>query len=150
MFELRLETLLRRVVEGTDLPLCATIAVFRKNADDQIEILVGLRGVNPEIHKWALPGGHLSTGETPEEAARRELEEETGVVTSNLELIKTRSNSSLKDYVFAVVMGPDITAHAGSDVLDVAWVPIQSIPKLAFDHRELVHEIAVRMFGEEI
>lgn len=35
--------------------------------------------LHPKFHKWLPPGGHIEENETPEEAARREIAEETGV-----------------------------------------------------------------------
>ncbi|WP_435365043.1 NUDIX domain-containing protein [Haloarchaeobius sp. DYHT-AS-18] len=42
-------------------------------------VLLGQRDVDPGIGEWGVPGGHMEADETPEEAAARELEEETGV-----------------------------------------------------------------------
>jgi 8-oxo-dGTP diphosphatase len=54
--------------------LAASIAVFRNG-----KVLLGARTQLPAAHVFSLPGGVVETGETLEEAALRELFEETGV-----------------------------------------------------------------------
>lgn len=49
-------------------------------------LLLGKRNDNG---KWTLPGGHLNQGESPEEGARRELYEETGLTAESLSFLRT-------------------------------------------------------------
>jgi len=46
---------------------------------------------------WDIPGGHVEPGEAPEQAARRELLEETGAVAGNLQLLATQRIGLLDD-----------------------------------------------------
>lgn len=59
---------------------CASIAVF--NSDGHL--LVGLR---KDTWKWNLPGGRIEEGEKPEQAAVRELREETGIRVPQKDLV---------------------------------------------------------------
>ena len=49
-------------------------------------ILVGKRLSKHGEGTWALPGGHLEFGETPEECGKREILEETGLIINNLKI----------------------------------------------------------------
>ena len=50
------------------------------------EILLVKRAFDPGKGEWSLPGGFIELGETPEEAAKRELKEETGI--KNIRILK--------------------------------------------------------------
>lgn len=54
-----------------------------------INVLLIERALPPFVSRWALPGGFVQRGETLEEAARRELSEETGVAGLFLEQLYT-------------------------------------------------------------
>lgn len=69
--------------------------------------LIGVTGIifneNDEVlvfkhvyrtHAWSLPGGYIKSGEHPQESLEREILEESGLVVSADELIKTRTNRS--------------------------------------------------------
>ena len=57
--------------------------------DDELQVLLIQRGIAPFQGRWALPGGFVLEGESVEAAARRELEEETGVRDVYLEQLYT-------------------------------------------------------------
>jgi ADP-ribose pyrophosphatase YjhB (NUDIX family) len=61
--------------------------------DDALQVLLVNRGKPPYLGKRALPGGYLRGGETLDEAALRELEEETSVDGTRLHLVQLRTYS---------------------------------------------------------
>lgn len=109
------------------------------------QILLIRRKNEPYRNKWALPGGFMDIDERLADAARRELEEETGLKISNLEqfhvfdepgrdprgrTITVVFTGQVKDFKSAV--------RPASDTTEVKWFPIDELPELAFDHRDII------------
>jgi ADP-ribose pyrophosphatase YjhB (NUDIX family) len=99
------------------------------------EILLIRRGKEPSLGKWSIPGGSIEWGETVEEATRREVLEETGLVVEVGELagvidvIERIGDEIAFDYViidhFAKVVSG--TLNAATDVTEARWVPLTEL-----------------------
>ncbi len=101
------------------------VAVLRPDA-----VLLVRRGRPPAQGAWSLPGGAQRLGETAEQAARRELMEETGLCVGPLHLAghvdsishdadgRVRFHYTILDFCTAYAGGEAI---AGGDAVDVAW-----------------------------
>lgn len=120
-----------------------------------LHLLLVKRGYSPFKGHWALPGGFVRLDETLEEAARRELEEETGLTRVYLEQLYTfgATDRDPRERVvsvayFALVKPADHQAHAGSDASLAAFLPIDELPKLAFDHDTIVSVALERLRGK--
>lgn len=99
----------------------------------------------PPFRGWlALPGGMLEDNETLEQCAVREVREEAGVVVRPLWLVGVYSHPKRDPRgTVAVVFRCKFvcgTHLGGSDAASVHWVPINSLPKLAFDHNSIIND----------
>ncbi len=113
-------------------------------ADTAGRILLVLRSREPGKHQWSLPGGFVETGESPVEAARRELEEETGVRASDPILIDIIYQESTFYKTSLLIIGYHFGHFRGrimaaDDADDVGFFEIDSLPPLAFEsHRSII------------
>ena len=115
------------------------------------EILLIQRGNHPLAGQWALPGGFVDRGESPEEAARRELYEETGVSAGKFTQVGAFGHPGRDPrgwvvsvaYVVRLETNGNV-AVAGDDASSVQWWPVNRLPQLAFDHAQIV-EMALRL-----
>lgn len=109
------------------------------------KILLILRGVDPYKGYWAIPGGHLDFDETLEEAALRELREETNLIGSKTKLLGLYSNPNrhprqtpAASYIILDVKGEE---KPGDDAKECRYFPLDKLPEnLAFDHREIIND----------
>lgn len=111
---------------------------------DQLQVLLVERRRPPFEGMWAIPGGFVEPGEDIETAARRELQEETGVTGAHLAQLHTfgaphrdpRGRTiSIAHYAF---VPPEISAQAGDDAARLRWFAFDSLPPLAFDHADIL------------
>jgi len=120
-----------------------------------LKILLIQRKLEPFKGQWALPGGFVEMDETLDEAARRELEEETGVKDLFLEQLYTFSgvNRDPRERVvsvayYALVNLDEHPATAASDAEQAAWFSALYLPELAFDHAAIYAAALARLQGK--
>jgi 8-oxo-dGTP diphosphatase len=126
-------------------PSVTTDIVIYTIQNNDLKVLLVKRGLAPFKGKWAIPGGFVRINESLEEAAKRELEEETGVRDVYLEQLYSfgypkrdpRGRVITIAYI-ALINSEKINLKAATDVSEVQWFSMKKIPELAFDHREIL------------
>jgi 8-oxo-dGTP diphosphatase len=128
-------------------------AVLLTVRQGRFSVVLVRRARHPERGKWALPGGFVDPGEDLDDAARRELAEETGVSTlppsTHLEQLRTygtpgRDPRMRVVSIAYVAFAPDVpTPTAGSDADLARFWPVSQLgtrdgPELAFDHARII------------
>jgi ADP-ribose pyrophosphatase YjhB (NUDIX family) len=110
-------------------------------------ILLVRRNREPGRGEWALPGGFVENGESPAEAARRELEEETGLRGDGALLVDVIYQESEFYRTALLIIGYRFSAfegelRPGDDADEAGFFEPQSLPPLAFEsHRRLIETV---------
>jgi len=139
------------VAEAQHPRVAADVAVFAF-LDGAMNVLLVRRRYEPYESYWALPGGLLEPDETLEEAAERELREETGVTDTYMEQLATFSQVDrdprgrvISCCYLALVDGGRVRLRPGSDAREAAWRPLEPLLRdtekrtvLAFDHDRIL------------
>lgn len=122
--------------------------------DDQLKVLLIKRNVWPYQGMWAIPGGFVEMDESLDNAAYRELAEETNVTAEHvyLEQLFTFGNPTrdprtrvITIAYFALVGADKIDPHAADDAEAVSWFSVYGLPPLAFDHAEILDYALTRL-----
>ncbi|RMH72315.1 MAG: NUDIX domain-containing protein [Gemmatimonadetes bacterium] len=129
--------------------------VFGLDTEPQLKLMVIQRAHPPFAGEWALPGGFVGMDEDLEESARRELKEETGIDHIFLEQLYTfgkpgrdpRGRTITVAY-YALINLSEHPVTAASDAQDARWFEVNHLPKLAFDHDQIVATALQRLRGK--
>lgn len=131
-------------------PAVAADTIVFAQSGGRWHLLLIQRANEPYAGSWAFPGGFLNPGETAEQGALRELQEETGLVLPHAEQLyaATDPDRDPREWVISIVhmaiaslkpvVGTDDAAKA-------QWFPVDALPPLAFDHQQLFELAKARL-----
>jgi 8-oxo-dGTP diphosphatase len=116
-----------------------------------LKLLLIQRGFTPELHKWSLMGGYVQENESVDAAATRILQSLTGLSGVYLEQLsafgevqRDTNERTVSIAYFALI---DIAKYKQQLSTDyhAEWFPIQNVPKLIFDHDQMVEQAKKRL-----
>ena len=123
--------------------------------DEDLKVLLIKRDLEPFRGRWALPGGFVHVDESLDEAARRELREETGLARVYLEQLYTFGDVDrdprgrvVSVAYYALVKLSDHRVLAATDAREAGWFTVWDAPSLAFDHEGILQAALARLKGK--
>ncbi len=136
-------------------PVLTVDTIILTVAATELKVLLVSRRHDPFAGQWAIPGGFVEPGESLEEAAARELAEETGLHdVAYLEQLYSFGDpgrdprGQVVTVAYYALVPPAVReggagsghspVRAGDDAADARWFSIYDLPPLAFDHRRIL------------
>lgn len=150
----------RRFSEGRDRLVCEKCGyIFYQNPVPAVavillqnaQVLLVKRKFEPRAGEWSLPAGFIEWGEGPEETARRELKEETGLDVAVRGIYGVYRGQERPDHEILLVvyrgemMGGKL--QPGDDALEARWFALAALPEnIAFRiHRDILAELSQKL-----
>ena len=119
---------------------------------NKLSVLLVKRANEPFKDRWAIPGGFIRLSENLDEAALRILKEKTNVENIYLEQLYTFGDPLrypnarvITVAYFALIRSDDIELSFDRTSTEVKWHEVYNLPKLAFDHKEIIESSLKRM-----
>ena len=144
-------------VTEAEIPLLADrpavtvdVVIFSVRAH-ALRVLLVRRTEAPFRGRWSLPGGFGRPNESLDDAARRQLQEETDVHDVYLEQLYTFGaprrdpRGRVISVAYFALVAADVNAQATGPGVEVSWHPVTEPPELAFDHNEIVRYALQRL-----
>lgn len=129
--------------------LAADVVLFALDEFGVLQVLLIERGWDPFAGCWALPGGHVDPGETFEQAACRELTEETGLTAPPRMRQVGVYDAPMRDprgrvisVAYAGYLPRLVAPTAADDAAAAQWFPVDDLQAcpLAFDHKTILRD----------
>jgi 8-oxo-dGTP diphosphatase len=134
----------------SEISVTVDIVIFTLREGD-LQVLLVKRKNAPFQGQWAIPGGYVEPNESLEDAATRELFEETHVQGMHIEQLYTFGDPGrdprgrvVTVAYFALVPAP-VAVQAGDDAAEAQWKSVNHLPVIAFDHNQIVNYALKRL-----
>ena len=121
-------------------------------SEDSLKAMLVQRAEAPYPGYWSLPGGFLKIGESIQDAAMRVLKEKTGVEDVYMEQLYTFGEPDRDPRVrvitvayFALIPWKQLAQPDSQKIAGITWQPVDNLPKLAFDHKEILEYAVSRL-----
>ena len=131
--------------------IATDIAIFTVE-NNELQVLLIKMKKRPFTNYWALPGGLVQPKESVDQAAKRQLFAKTGVKNIYLEQLYTFGKVDRDPFgrvvsvaYFALIPNKGIKLHTTEEYEGVEWFPIKKLPKLAYDHDEIIKKAVNRL-----
>src|SRR5437660_7673519 len=138
-----------------DRPSVTVDVVMMSLRRRDLQVVLIKRRSWPYEGMWAIPGRFVNIDESLETAAKRELQEETGVQDVYLEQLYTFGDPGrdprtrvITVVYFALLDSARLQVRAADDAADVGWFSVYQLPSLAFDHEQILHYALERLRGK--
>lgn len=123
--------------------------VWSLDEERDFKVLLVRRKNDPYKGLWALPGGYLEMDESAISGAKRELKEETGLTDKGRgilfggffeyrDAVDRDPRGRTISFVFDFFCHPHAEVKPGDDAEEVKWFPMDNLPDMAFDHKEII------------
>lgn len=127
-------------------PILTVDSVIMQLIDGQLSVLLIQRAYEPFKNARALPGGYNAAGETTHDAMRRILLDKGGLKTVDLKLVEqlytfdtvARDPRGHAVSVTYMGLGKDLIPEGGKATQGPQFFPVSDLPKLAYDHADIV------------
>jgi ADP-ribose pyrophosphatase YjhB (NUDIX family) len=110
------------------------------------EVLLSRRAAPPKAGEWDLVGGFVDASETPEQAVRREVEEETGCRLLSVHAVETATGEYDREPTLNFLFTGRIAGEprASDDSAELRWWPLDEVPAIAWPHEAAFVRTLVR------
>jgi 8-oxo-dGTP diphosphatase len=136
---------MKEVQKKYKFAIIATDVVIFTIRDGQLQVLLIKMKKFPFGDCWAAPGGLVGVDESVDAAAKRHLFKKTGVKNVYLEQLCTFGNIKRDPFgrvvsvaYFALIPGAHKKLKTTKEYGDVSWFSIDKLPKMAYDHKEMI------------
>jgi 8-oxo-dGTP diphosphatase len=123
-------------------------AVIFSKSDEGLDVLLIRRAHEPFKDRWAFPGGYVNIDEVIDNAAYRELNEETNISDVSLKrfdifdaIDRDPRERTVTVVYYGFFNGSKVLIKAGDDAKDAKWFPVNKLPELAFDHSAILKKL---------
>lgn len=127
-----------------DYPKAAVDLIVFTIKDEKLQVLLVKMKKKPYQNHWAFPGGLVKIRESLDKASQRELHEKTGLRNVYLEQLYSFGDPRRDPFsrvvsiaYFALINSQGIRLKTTLKYAGINWFPIDNLPRLAYDHREM-------------